>query len=71
MHRTLLDEHFRVKGRTKWYESIDEMQADLDAFLAEYNTKRSHQGRNMDGRTPAAVFKAGLPNKPKKDKIAA
>ena len=71
MHRTLLDEHFRVKGRTKWYESIDEMQADLDAFLAEYNTKRPHQGRNMNGRTPAAVFKAGLPNKRKKEKIAA
>ncbi len=30
-HRTLLDEHLRVKGRTTWYESIEEMQTDLDA----------------------------------------
>jgi len=26
-----------------------------------YNTKRPHQGRNMKGRTPLAVFTAGLP----------
>lgn len=29
-HRTLLDAHLRVKGRTPWYESVNEMQADLD-----------------------------------------
>lgn len=64
LHRTLLDEHFRVMGRTKFYESVDEMQTDLDAYLVTYNTKRPHQGRGMNGRTPATVFKAGLP-KPK------
>ncbi len=26
LHRTLLDEHFRVQGRKKWYETIEEMQ---------------------------------------------
>jgi len=61
LHRTLLDEHFRVMGRTKFYEGVDEMQADLDAYLVTYNTRRPHQGRNMNGRTPAAVFVAGLP----------
>jgi len=40
MNRTLLDEHFRIKGREKWYEGIDEIQADLDEFLAFYNLKR-------------------------------
>lgn len=34
MNRTLLDEHFRIKGREKWYEGLDEIQADLDEFLA-------------------------------------
>lgn len=61
LHRTLLDEHFRVMGRTKFYESVEEMQIDLDAYLVTYNTKRPHQGRNMSGRTPATVFTAGLP----------
>jgi len=52
LHRTLLDEHFRVTGRTKWYESVDEMQKDLEDYLKQYNYERTHQGRNMKGRTP-------------------
>lgn len=60
LHRTLLDEHFRIKGRQKWYESVEEMQKDLDLYLVEYNTKRPHQGRNMEGRTPYEVFTTGL-----------
>lgn len=59
-HRTLLDEHLRVLGRTKWYETITEMQADLDEYLAQYNTRRPHQGLGMDGRTPYQAFLDGL-----------
>ena len=62
-HRTLLDEHLRVLGRTKWYESVEEMQIDLDTYLEHYNRKRPHQGRGMDGRTPYQAFKQGLPRK--------
>ena len=61
LHRTLLDEHFRIKGREKFYESIEEMQKDLDEFLKFYNTKRAHQGRNMKGRTPFQVFIEEIP----------
>ncbi len=61
MHRTLLDEHFRVAGRTTFYESVDQMQNDLDVYLNYYNTQRAHQGRNMDGRTPYQVFIQGIP----------
>jgi len=57
-HRTLLDEHLRVKGRTKWYERLDEMQTDLDAYLLHYNRERPHQGYNMQGKTPWQVFEA-------------
>lgn len=60
-HRTLLDEHFRVEGRRTWFETIDEMQKVLDDYIVTYNTKRPHQGRGMNGRTPITVFKAGLP----------
>ena len=59
-HKTLLDEHFRIMGRTKWYESIEEMQEDLNAFLKHYNHERPHQGRGMNGRTPYQVFLEGL-----------
>ncbi len=49
-HRTLLDEHLRVMGRTKWYESVEEMRADLDQYLDRYNRKRPLQGRGWQGR---------------------
>lgn len=64
-HRTLLDEHLRVMGRTKWYETLEEMQQDLDAYLVTYNTKRPHRGRNMGGKTPYQMFKAGMKKQPK------
>ena len=60
LHRTLLDEHFRVVGRTKWYESVDQMQKDLEAYLKKYNHERTHQGRNMKGRTPYQAFVDGI-----------
>ena len=66
-HRTLLDEHFRVEGRKTWFETVEEMQAVLDAFLLAYNTKRPHQGRGMKGRTPIVAFGDGLPGRAKQD----
>lgn len=66
LHRTLLDEHFRVEGRRTWFETVDEMQTVLDRYLIHYNTKRPHQGRNMNGRTPARAFKDGLPKSHRK-----
>ena len=32
LHRTLLDEHFRVEGRRTWFETLGEMQAVLDGY---------------------------------------
>jgi len=63
LHRTLLDEHFRIMGRKKFYESLAEMQKDLEAYLVTYNTKRPHQGRNMNGMTPEKAFIKGLPKR--------
>ncbi|MDE0074407.1 MAG: macro domain-containing protein [Gammaproteobacteria bacterium] len=62
-HRTLLEEHLRIKGRTTWYETVEEMQKDLDVYLETYNRRRPHRGRGMEGRTPYDVFKAGIPRK--------
>ena len=64
LHRTILDEHFRIVGRKTWYESVDQMQKDLDAYLVHYNQKRPHQGRNMNGMTPLQAFKKGLTTRP-------
>src|ERR1700738_2534152 len=37
---TVLDEFYRVAFRKKIYQTIDELQADLDAWIAEYNERR-------------------------------
>ena len=39
------------------------MQKDLDVYLETYNRRRPPRGRGMEGRTPYAVFKAGIPGK--------
>ena len=65
LHRTLLDEHFRIMGRKKFYESVEEMQKDLDEYLEHYNTKRPHQGRNMNGQPPKKAFIKGLKKRPR------
>jgi transposase InsO family protein len=51
-HRTVLDEFFRVKLRTTLYESLEALQADLDAWLAYYNQERAHLGYRNRGRRP-------------------
>ncbi len=59
-HRTLLDEHFRVKGRTTWYESVDQMQTDLHVYPHHYNHERPLQSRMMEGGTLVHIFYGGL-----------
>jgi transposase InsO family protein len=60
-HRTVLDEFYRVAFRKKIYRTIDELQADLDAWVAEYNEQRSHQGRWCYGKTPMQTFIDSMP----------
>jgi transposase InsO family protein len=59
-HRTILDEFYRVAYCKELYASIDELQADLDAWIAEYNEQRLHQGRWCFGKTPMETFLTSL-----------
>ena len=51
-NRTVLDEFFRMAFRTKFYESVEALQTDLDHWLVHYNTERPHQGYRNMGRRP-------------------
>ncbi len=51
-HRTVLDEFFRTAFRTTFYESVEALQADLDAWLVHYNTERPHLGYRNHGKRP-------------------
>jgi hypothetical protein len=41
----VLNEFYRGAFRKKVYRSIDELQADLDGWIREYNETTPHQGR--------------------------
>jgi len=41
-HRTVLDEFYRVAFRKKIYRTIEELQADLDEWIGEYNPALQH-----------------------------
>lgn len=61
LHKTMLDEFYRIAFRKKIYRSIEELQADLDEWVASYNDERPHQGRWCFGKTPMQTFVDATP----------
>jgi transposase InsO family protein len=59
-HKTLLNEFYRVAFRKTLYRRLETLQADLDAFLDDYNQRRPHQGRWCCGKTPMQTFQDTL-----------
>ena len=55
-HKTVLEEFYRVVFRKTIYRSVDDLQADLDAWIKSYNEQREHQGRWCFGKTPMQTF---------------
>ncbi|RMH33526.1 MAG: IS481 family transposase, partial [Nitrospirae bacterium] len=60
-HTTLLNEFYRVAFRKKIDKTLDEWQADLNAWLVDYNEHRPHQGRWCYGKTPMQTFLDSVP----------
>ena len=58
-HKTILDEFYKVAFRRKLYHSLEELQADLDAWIGNYNRERTHQGKMCCGRTPMQTLLDG------------
>lgn len=59
-HRTILQEFYQITFRKKIYQTIEELQKDLDEWLIEYNERRTHQGKICNGRTPMETFIDGI-----------
>jgi len=55
-HRTIQDEFYAVAFRKKVYRSIQELQNDLDRWMAYYNQDRTHTGKYCFGKTPMQTF---------------
>jgi transposase InsO family protein len=59
-HKTILQEFYQVAFRKKIYQTLEELQKDLDAWITGYNERRTHQGKMCCGRTPLETFLDGM-----------
>lgn len=55
-HKTVQDEFYSVAFRKKIYNTLEELQQDLDIWIEEYNKERTHTGRYCYGKTPWQTF---------------
>ncbi len=55
-HRTMQDEFYSVAFRKKLYRTLDELQADVDEWIKQYNESRPHSGKYCFGKTPMQTF---------------
>jgi transposase InsO family protein len=58
-HRTVKEEFYEIAFRKKVYSALDQLQTDLDAWVAIYNNERTHQGKMCCGRTPMQTLTDG------------
>lgn len=59
-HKTVLQEFYQVTFRKTLYRDLEQLQADLDAWIKTYNAERTHQGKMCCGRTPLDTFDDGI-----------
>jgi transposase InsO family protein len=55
-HKTIGNEFYAVTFRKKVYHSLDELQADADDWVYDYNHNRTHTGKHCYGKTPWQTF---------------
>jgi transposase InsO family protein len=59
-HRTVKEEFYEIAFRKKVYSDLQDLQADLDAWVNSYNYERSHSGKMCCGRTPIETLRDGV-----------
>jgi transposase InsO family protein len=58
-HKTILNEFYQITFRKKLYDSLEDLQKDLDEWINYYNNGRTHQGKMCCGRTPMETLLDG------------
>nr|CDI29397.1 hypothetical protein RMONA_3705 [Rickettsia monacensis IrR/Munich] len=59
-HKTMQEECYHILFRKKFYNSLDELQTDIDNWLVSYNNARPHSGKHCFGKTPMQSFTDSL-----------
>lgn len=55
-HQTIQNEFYASAFRRKLYTSLEQLQADVDAWVESYNAERTHSGKYCYGKTPLQTF---------------
>lgn len=55
-HKTMQDECYNIIFRKKIYNSLEDLQIDVDHWLRSYNESRPHSGKYCYGKTPMQTF---------------
>jgi len=55
-HQTVLNEFYRIAFRKKIYNTLEQLQDDLDEWMEYYNNERTHSGKHCYGKTPMQTF---------------
>lgn len=55
-HRTIQDEFYAIVFRKKVFNTLDELQSELDQWIHWYNHDRTHEGKYCFGKTPWQTF---------------
>lgn len=59
-HKTILNEFYQIAFRKKVYSSLEDLQNDLDKWMAEYNEQRPHSGKYCYGKTPSQTHESTI-----------
>ena len=60
-HQTIQNEFYASAFRRKLYESLEQLQADVDTWMESYNAERMHSGKYCYGKTPLQTFIEAAP----------
>ena len=57
-HKTMKCEFYDTAFRKKIYNTIEELQSDVDEWVKYYNIERPHSGKYCYGKTPMETFRS-------------
>jgi transposase InsO family protein len=60
-HQTIQNEFYASAFRRKLYDSLEQLQADVDTWMESYNAERTHSGKYCYGKTPLQTFIEAAP----------
>jgi transposase InsO family protein len=56
LHQTINQEFYQVKFRKNIYQTLQQLQDDLDVYIDKYNFQRPNQGKRTKGKVPGELY---------------